>query len=102
MEDKKYSITLSDGTVINNLSKNGDNYISESELTDDIFAGNCSPVIISDGEITETHDHMELVQITPVGNDYWFVLRDFTNDELERIKLRSDIEYISMMAGIEL
>lgn len=102
MENKRYVITLSDGTVINNLAKNGDNYISTSELSESIFTGKCSPVVISDGEITETHDHMELVQVMPVGNEYWFVLRDLTEDELERIKLRSDIEYVSMMTGVDL
>lgn len=45
---------------------------------------------------------MELVQITPVGDEYWFVLRDLTAAELKQIKMQSDIEYVAMMAGVEI
>ena len=45
---------------------------------------------------------MELVQITPMGEEYWFVLRDISKAEMEKIKMQSDIEYIAMMAGVEL
>ena len=45
---------------------------------------------------------MELVQITEMGDDYWFVLRDISKAEMEKIKMQSDIEYIAMMAGVEL
>ena len=60
------------------------------------------PVVISDGEVEETHNNMELVQITPMGEEYWFVLRDISKAEMEKIKMQSDIEYIAMMAGVEL
>ncbi len=102
MNDKRYSIKLSDGTVLDNLRKNGDNYISSAAVQEDIFTENCSPVVISDGETEETHAHMELVQITPVGDEFWFVLRDLSEDELEKMRLWAGLEYISMMTGVEL
>ena len=102
MEDKVYTITLADGTEITDLGLNGDNFISQNAIDADIFDGNCSPVVISDGETEVTHENMELVQITRVGNEYWLVLRDLSADELARIKMQSDIEYVAMMAGVEL
>jgi hypothetical protein len=102
MDEKIYKITLSDGTVIDNLSLNGNNYISSEEITKDIFNDNCFPVIISDGENEETHDAMELIHLTKMGEQYWFALRDLSEAELESIKNRSDIEYIALMCDIEL
>jgi hypothetical protein len=101
--NKTYTITLADGTVLDNLKLNGDNFVSNTAINTDIFNGNCSPVIISDGINSETHNHMELVQLTEQEpGKYWFVLRELSASELALIKIQSDIEYVAMMAGIEL
>lgn len=102
MDEKIYKITLADGSVINNLKLNGNNYISETPIDETMFADNCSPVIISDGVIEENHPSMELVQITESAGEYWFVLRDYSAEELAQMKMQSDIEYVAMMAGVEL
>ena len=101
-EEKVYTVTLADGTELTNLTLNGNNFISETAIGAAVFEDNCSPVVISDGETEETHEHMELVQVTVYGGDYWFVLRDIPQEELEKIQTRADIEYIAMMTGIEL
>lgn len=102
MDEKTYKITLADGTVIDNLKLNGDNFISGENINPEIFDGSCSPVVIDDGSIEEIHDNMDFVQVTKVGEEFWFVLRDISLEELARIKLQSDIEYVAMMAGVEL
>lgn len=102
MDNKKYSIILADGTIIEDLLLNGDNFISKNPIASSMFGGNCSPVIINDGENEEVHENMSLVQITKMGDEYWFVLCDISKDELMRMKMQSDIEYIAMMAGVEL
>ena len=102
MEEKKYSITLADGTVLKNLKKNGDNYISGSKVTEDQFVDNSSPVVISDGETEDIHENMELLQIQKYGKEYWFVLAEISPEQMEKIKMQSDIEYLAMMAGVEL
>ncbi len=102
MEEKKYQITLADGTILSDLKLNGNNYISKEQIAPELFDGNCSPVVISDGTTDEIHNDMELVQVTESGGEYWFVLRDITEKELATIKMQSDIEYVAMMAGIEL
>lgn len=102
MDKKIYTVTLADGTVIDNLTLNGNNFISKSAINPLVFEGNCSPVAISDGEHEETHEHMELVQSMVYGNDTWFILRDISQKELAQAKLESDIEYLAMMCNVEL
>ncbi len=103
MDSKTYTITLADGTVLDNLKLNGNNFISNTAINADIFNENCSPIIVSDGVNSETHNNMEFVQVTEQEpGKYWFVLRELSASELARIKMQSDIEYVAMMAGIEL
>lgn len=103
MNEKIYTITLSDGTVIKNLVKNGDNFISREEITEDVFEDNLATVTISDGENEEVHSNMALTQIThPNQLEWWFVLRELTVDELSMRRLTSNIEYIAMMTDVEL
>ena len=103
MDSKTYTITLADGTVLDNLKLNGNNFISNTAINADIFNENCSPIIVSDGVNSETHNNMEFVQVTEQEpGKYWFVLRELSASELAWIKMQSDIEYVAMMAGIEL
>lgn len=102
MIEKNYKITLADGTEINNLKLNGNNYISTEPIDSSIFEGNCSPVIINDGTHEELHGNMELIQVIEVNSEYWFILRDLSSEELAQINIRSDIEYLAMMTGVEL
>lgn len=102
MDTRTYTMTLSDGTVINDLTLNGNNYISKTPVDADIFSGNCSPVVISDGDNEETHANAELVQVAQYGDEYWIVLRDLSEQEIRDLKTRSDIDYIAMMADIDL
>jgi hypothetical protein len=102
MGDKIYKITLTDGTVINDLKLNGNNFISSTEIEESIFDGNLLTVTINDGEKDELHTNMELVQITKVDDKYWFVLREVPETELAFVKMQSDIEYVAMMSEIEL
>lgn len=102
MDEKNYKITLADGTELSNFTMNGNNFISEATIDPGIFQSNCSPVVISDGEHDETHENMELVQVTEVNGQSWFVLRDMTPKELEQAKIKSDIEYLAMMCDVDL
>ena len=102
MDTKTYTITLADGTVLDDLKLNGNNFISNTAINADIFNENCYTVIISDGVNSETYN-MEFVQVTEQEpGKYWFVLRELSASELARIKMQSDIDYVAMMAGIEL
>ena len=70
---------------------------------EDFGDGKLDHVIIEgpDGE-HEEHDNMALVQITEVNADYWFVLREYSAQEIWQAKSSSNLEYIAMMADIDL
>ena len=97
-----YSITLADETVIENLTLNGNNFVSSDPIDPLVFVNNCSPIIISDGENTETHENAELVQVVNRNGKYYIVLRDITDQELRDRKIRSDIDYLAMMTDTDL
>ena len=97
MEDKTYKIVLADGTELGGLRLNGNNYISDTEVTEATFAGKLGRVIISDGEIAETHENMELVQIQKHSDGWWFILRDVPESERAARQLRADVDYLLVM-----
>lgn len=76
-----YKITLNDGTVLENLELNGNNYISEKVIEDSVFAGNLATVTITDGEKTEVFTDMKLMSNRVDGGKSWFVLGEKTAQE---------------------
>lgn len=104
--EKPWKITLSDGTQLTNLGLNGNNFVSETEITENDFKGKLSKVtfegIINGQEFVQECEHMELVQIAHYKDGYYFVLRELSESELEKIKTQADIEYLAMMTNIDL
>lgn len=98
MEEITYTITLSDGTVIYNLRLNGNNYISDTELTEDDFSGKLDGVTItsSSGE-TEKHANMELIQVKQYGSEWWFILRDIPEAELKAASMDAQVLYTAIV-----
>ena len=71
-------IILNDKTELKNLTLNGNNFISETEITKEMFKDNLQEVII-DGE---NHHDMKLIQISEQNeNEWWFILAEKTADE---------------------
>ena len=82
-----YKITLHDGTVLDDLELNGNNFISEKLIDDSVFSGNLDTVTITDGETTETFTDMKLMSNRVDGGKSWFVLGEKTEQEkaMERL-----------------
>ena len=82
-EDSMYKITLNDGTVIDNLTMNGNNYVSPTEVDTSIFTRkNLSSVVVNDGEKDETLTNLLFVQETHMNDGYYFILRQMTDSEI--------------------
>ena len=90
------------------MGLNGNNFISSKEVTAETFRGKLGRVVITgDAEADEAgligeHKQMELVQIQKYGTEFWFILRDMSAAELEKLQTRGDIDYLAMMMGINL
>ena len=82
-----YQITLHNGTVLDDLELNGNNFISEKVLDDSVFSGNLDTVTISNGETTVTYTDMKLMSNRVDGGKSWFVIGEKTEQEkaMERL-----------------
>ncbi|MBR0168123.1 MAG: hypothetical protein IJQ08_05595 [Synergistaceae bacterium] len=103
-----YSITFSDGAKLDNLTLNGNNFITSQEITEATFRGKLSRVKIEcddDGVMNEMcgeFNNMELVQCKKYGSEYWFILREIPPEKFEMLRLAGNIDYVAMMAGVTL
>lgn len=88
-----YTIKFADGTMLTNIGLNGNNYISQEKLTEDLFSdSNLKKVIINDGEREETLEDVFLIQLKQYGSEYWFILAEKTPEQKERESLLAEIE----------
>lgn len=81
---RTWKITLADGTSLDGLDLNGNNYISSAVVTEATFAGKLSSVTIEGPDGTQTYQDMKLVQISKVGKSYWFILAEKTAEEKQK------------------
>ena len=91
--EKSFTITLGNGTVLENLSLNGNNYISKEEVTEDIFTKEAlAEVTISDGETETVIEDAILVQAIEWQGEYWFILAEKSPAQKEREELLAELE----------
>lgn len=102
--EKSWKITLSDGTQLKDLKLSGNNYISKTKISEDDFKGKLSKVIIENetDKISVELEHVELVQIVHYEDGYYFVLRQLSQDEIDKQKMQGDIEYLAMMTNTDM
>lgn len=94
-----YSVTLSDGTKLDNLALNGNNFVSSTKLTEGDFKDKLSKVTITDSEgKEEKHKDMVLVQVTqPSNSEWWFILADKSEDQVKQEQLKQSIASLTDM-----
>ena len=71
-----YTITLADGTILDNLELNGNNYISNEVIDSSVFENNLTTILISNDETVNVYDNMFLVSNRVEDNRSWFILSD--------------------------
>ena len=86
-----YTIKLYDGTVLDNLILNGNNFISDKIIPDDIFTDNLNEVEISDGENTQIYQDMALVANRVIDGKSWFILAEKTPEQKEKEEFENNI-----------
>lgn len=102
--EETWKITLSDGTQLKDLKLSGNNYISKTKITEDDFEGKLSKIVIENesDKTSEELEHVELVQIVHYEDGYYFVLRQLSQDEIDKQKMQGDIEYLAMMTNTDM
>ena len=99
-----YRITLEDGTVLDNLELNGNNYISETLIPDSVFENNLATVEIYDGETTQVHENMKLIANQVFGEKSWFIIEQKTQQDIEKERLEKelvDLWDVVLFGGVE-
>jgi hypothetical protein len=87
-----HKITLQDGTVLDSLELNGNNYIAKGLIGDVVFADNLATVEIHDGEQSQVFEDMKLVANQIHDGKSWFILAEKTLQEKEKEALEHRIE----------
>lgn len=106
MKKERWSITLADGTALKGLRLNGNNFLSETEVTPATFAGKLSEVRITASSTPteplpypETMHDAELVQITPASETpdgrWWIILREIPEEERYRKEMEQKNEMLT-------
>lgn len=104
MEEVKYTITFADGETLEGLTMNGNNYVSKTDFDEELLSDfNLMEVTVSDGESEATYHNMKKIHKTNYPNgDIYFTIEEKTHQELIDEEINSKIEYLAMMADIEM
>ena len=86
-----YTVTLQDGTALDNLTLNGNNYISETLIDDAVFMNNLDTITINDGETTQTYTNMKLVANQVFDGKSWFILAEKSPQDIEKERLEKEL-----------
>lgn len=78
-----YSITLSDGRKLENLTVNGTNFVSKTKVDEEIFWNNLAAVVISDGKTEKAYENLVFIQqMEWADGTYYLAFREKTKMEL--------------------
>ena len=78
-----YTITLSDGRKLENLTVNGTNFVSKTKVDEKFFQNNLAAVKISDGKTERTYENLVFVQqMEWEDGTYYLAFREKTRMEL--------------------
>ena len=89
-----YIIKLNNGTILTDLTLNGNNFISDKIISDDIFTNNLDKVEISDGKSTQIYQDMIMVANRVIDGKSWFILAEKTQEQKEKEALEKCINDI--------
>ena len=99
-----YTIKLYDGTILENLELNGNNFISNTIIPDTVFENNLKTVEVFDGENTQILTDQFLAANRVENGQSWFVIIDKT-PEMKREESMTDLQlalaelYESLLGG---
>ena len=108
MANGTFEIALADGSRISGLGLNGNNFISQNEVTAETFSGKLKHVVITGDAEADTegligeHNNMELVRCErDKGLGGWaIVLREIPASKLRELRIDARLDYIEMMEDL--
>mgnify|MGYP001774160911 CR=1 FL=1 len=99
-----HTIKLQDGTLLENLELNGNNFISDTVINNSVFENNLETVVITDDDGIETeYQHMRLMSNIERDGRSWIVLGEKSESEIKEETSKqviSDLLEIVMENGV--
>ena len=109
MDNEKYSLKLEwdeESITVENLTMNGNNYVSKSKVNvtgwPEVFKLTATN---SKGEVTEQIETAKLLQQVKYdwdGGKYYLAFGIVSELELEQKEQNANIQYVAMMAGVDI
>lgn len=87
----QYLLTLANGQKLENLTKNGGDYISQTKIDETIFKDNLSTLTISDGETETILNDVEFIGQQEWEDGFYFAFRELSAEEKLLKELRTTI-----------
>ena len=92
-----YKIKLADGTTIDNLELNGNNFISETPIDVNIFKGNLDKIsIIDSDENIEELNHCSIVFAEVSGNQSFIVSEKSSEEKRDERVTNTEIDVVAL------
>lgn len=95
-------IILNNGNTVENLTLNGNNYISDDILSDDAFADGLSIVTVVDGDNSTEYKNMKLIQNIVIDGKSWFILAEKTEEEVLKERLKSTEDALMILMDLQM
>lgn len=88
-----YTVTLSNGAILENLTRMGNTFVSDVIVDDSVFEGGLDTVEISDGENTETFEDMMLMSnyVSLLDGKSWFLIGEKTEQQKKEEALQKEV-----------
>lgn len=109
MDKEKYTLTLINETgsvTVDNLTMNGNNYVSENEVDLSGLRGVFKLTAKnSRGEVTEEIENAKLLQQEQYAwddNKFYLAFAPVSEQEIKNDEFQSNLQYLAMMADLEL
>lgn len=97
----QYTITLADGRKLTGLTKNGDNFVSATQVDETIFVNNLSTMKVSDGETEIIMTDVQFIQQMEWADGNWYLaFREISEAEKAMTNLElALVEVYEMILG---
>lgn len=95
---EKAKVTFNDGTILE-AEENATSLIMDTKPD---FPADLSDVTVTGATDKRVYKNAEVIECASVDGRFWFAFREVPESERKEKKTQADLEYIAMMAGIDL
>lgn len=93
----EYTIILADGTQLQNLTLNGNCFISTVPFSEELLSDDNLLTVQINGT---TYHNMTCMNYWIQNDETWFILHERTQEELNMIALNAKIDFLMALQGV--